>query len=110
MRTTRLQRDNGRFVDLRTLAFALRDESLTLESACNAFDVPYTKRPVRYGGINEEMLRYSVRTSRRRPTSTNKRGFRWYGYHKGARITGRQRGLGSPSLERRRRYARPEQD
>ena len=49
---------DARFVDLRTLAFALRDESLTLQGACAAFDVPYEKRDVRYGLIDEPMLTY----------------------------------------------------
>jgi hypothetical protein len=49
---------SGRFVDLRTLSFALRDENLTLETACDAFDVPYAKRKVRYGVITRKLLRY----------------------------------------------------
>ena len=39
----------GHFLDLRQLAFALTDEGHTLPSACNAFDVPYTKRHVEHG-------------------------------------------------------------
>src|SRR5437899_1956579 len=36
----------GHLLDLRTLAFALTDRGHTLESACEAFGVPYTKREV----------------------------------------------------------------
>ncbi len=39
----------GHFIDLRQLAFALTDRGHTLESACDAFDVPYIKREVEHG-------------------------------------------------------------
>ena len=48
----------GRFVDLRTLAFAFTDESHSLESACNAFEVPYTKRDVTHGAVTAEYVDY----------------------------------------------------
>ncbi|MDQ3435313.1 MAG: hypothetical protein M3481_11645, partial [Actinomycetota bacterium] len=48
-----------RFVDLRTLVFALTDRSHSLESACNAFGDPFTKVEVQYGRITEEMLGYA---------------------------------------------------
>jgi hypothetical protein len=49
----------GRFVDLRTLAFALTDRGHTLESACHAFDVPYSKADVDLGRITPELLHYA---------------------------------------------------
>jgi hypothetical protein len=49
----------GRFVDLRTLAFALTDRGHTLESACDAFDVPYTKQDVELGRITPDLLAYA---------------------------------------------------
>jgi hypothetical protein len=49
----------GRFVDLRTLAFALTDESHSLESACGAFGDPYEKADVEYGRITPELIHYS---------------------------------------------------
>jgi hypothetical protein len=48
----------GHFLDLRTLAFALTDRSHTLESACEAFEVPYEKRDVKHGQITEEYVQY----------------------------------------------------
>jgi hypothetical protein len=48
----------GHFIDLRTLAFALTDRSHSLESACDAFEVPYTKRPVVHGSISEDYVSY----------------------------------------------------
>jgi hypothetical protein len=39
----------GHLLDARTLAFALTDRGHTLESACQAFGVPYTKRVVEHG-------------------------------------------------------------
>ena len=49
----------GRFVDLRTLAFALTDRGHTLESACTAFGDPFEKASVEYGRITPEMLDYA---------------------------------------------------
>jgi hypothetical protein len=49
----------GRFVDLRTLAFALTDEGHTLESACKAFGVPYTKQKVELGRMSQELIHYA---------------------------------------------------
>jgi hypothetical protein len=49
----------GRFVDLRTLAFALTDRGHTLESACKAFDVPYQKRETELGKITDDLLAYA---------------------------------------------------
>ena len=49
----------GRFVDLRTLAFALTDRGHTLESACAAFDVPYVKRDAELGKISPDLLAYA---------------------------------------------------
>nr|MDQ3343228.1 hypothetical protein [Actinomycetota bacterium] len=52
-------RGHRRFVDLRTLTFALTDGSHTLETACAAFGNDYTKPKVTYGVINPDMLRYA---------------------------------------------------
>jgi hypothetical protein len=48
----------GDFHDLRTTAFALTDRGHTLESACEAFGVPYTKREVEHGKIIREYVEY----------------------------------------------------
>lgn len=48
----------GHFLDLRTLVFALTDRGHTLESACEAFGVPYTKRQVEHGRITDEYIAY----------------------------------------------------
>jgi len=48
-----------RFIDLRTLAFALTDRSYTLEAACTAFGDPFEKQDVTYGVIDEAMLHYA---------------------------------------------------
>lgn len=48
-----------RFVDLRTLTFALTDRSHTLETACAAFGDPYQKPEVVHGIIDEPMLNYA---------------------------------------------------
>ncbi len=48
-----------RFVDLRTLVFALTDRSHTLESACAAFGDIFDKPDVTYGLIDERMLHYA---------------------------------------------------
>jgi hypothetical protein len=49
-------RGAGKFVDLRTLAFALTDRSHSLESACKAFGDPYEKQDVDYDELTEELL------------------------------------------------------
>jgi len=48
----------GHFLDLRTLCFALTNRGHSLESACGAFDVPYTKRAVTHGHITEDYVTY----------------------------------------------------
>jgi hypothetical protein len=48
----------GDFLDLRTLTFALTDRGHTLESACEDFGVPYTKRKVKHGKITREYIQY----------------------------------------------------
>ncbi len=53
------ERGPGRFVDLRTLAFALTDRSLTLEKACAAFGDPYEKRDVDYSRLSVKLLDYA---------------------------------------------------
>jgi hypothetical protein len=53
------QRGPGRFVDLRTLTFALTDRSLTLERACAAFGDPYEKQEVDYETLTSELLDYA---------------------------------------------------
>jgi hypothetical protein len=52
-------RGPGRFVDLRTLAFALTDRSHTLESACKAFGDPFEKAEVDYSVLSPELLDYA---------------------------------------------------
>jgi hypothetical protein len=61
----------ARFIDLRTLAFALTDVSHTLESACTAFGDHYEKTEVDYDQITPELVRYPTTTSSpsARPTS-----------------------------------------
>jgi hypothetical protein len=41
----------GRFLDLRTLAFALTNEGFTLDSACETFDVPCRKLEIKEHGV-----------------------------------------------------------
>jgi hypothetical protein len=53
-------RGGGRFVDLRTLAFALTDRSHTLESASTAFGDPYEKRDVDYTRLSDRLLDYAL--------------------------------------------------
>jgi hypothetical protein len=50
----------GRFVDLRTLVFALTDRSATLERACELFGDPFAKAPVEYGVISSELIAYAL--------------------------------------------------
>ena len=54
------KRGPGRFVDLRTLAFALTDRSHTLESACTAFGDPYEKQDVDYSRLSVKLLDYAL--------------------------------------------------
>lgn len=51
-------RFRGHFLDLRTLVFALTDRGHTLESACGAFGVPYTKQDVKHGTVTTEYIQY----------------------------------------------------
>jgi hypothetical protein len=50
----------ARFIDLRTLAFALTDRSYTLEGACDAFGDPYKKPDVDYDRITPELIEYAL--------------------------------------------------
>lgn len=50
--------DQGNFVDLRTLAFALTDRGHTLESACAAFGVTFRKRAVVHGAVTTGHIHY----------------------------------------------------
>jgi hypothetical protein len=52
-------RGRGRFVDLRTLAFALTDRGHSLESACDAFGIAFDKAKVDHGTITPHLLRYA---------------------------------------------------
>ena len=49
----------ARFIDLRTLAFALTDRSYTLEGACEAFGDPYKKPKVEYDQITPPLIEYA---------------------------------------------------
>lgn len=49
----------ARFIDLRTLGFALTDHSYTLEGACKAFGDPYEKSVVEYDKITPELIGYA---------------------------------------------------
>jgi hypothetical protein len=52
----------GHFLDLRTLAFALTDESYTLATACKAFGVEHGKQAVdRHGVVTPEYINYNRR-------------------------------------------------
>jgi hypothetical protein len=53
------RRGPGRFVDLRTLAFALTDRSYTLEGACQAFGDPYEKAEVEFERLTPELIDYA---------------------------------------------------
>lgn len=48
----------GAFLDARTLTYALTDKPHTLESACAAFGVEFTKADVEHGTITEEHIDY----------------------------------------------------
>jgi hypothetical protein len=54
------RRGPGRFIDLRTLAFALTDVSHALESACAAFGDPYEKDDVEHERSTPELIDYAV--------------------------------------------------
>ena len=52
----------GHFLDLRTLAFALTDQSYTLETSCKAFGVEHGKQKVAvHGVVTEEYIDYNRR-------------------------------------------------
>jgi hypothetical protein len=48
----------GRFLDLRTAAFAHTSDKLSLESACAAFGIRFTKADVEHGTISPEHVDY----------------------------------------------------
>lgn len=51
----------GRFLDLRTLSFALTNEKLTLESACKEFQTERMKiATAEHGEINAEYIHYNI--------------------------------------------------
>jgi hypothetical protein len=50
--------NRGRFLDLRTLGFALTGEAYNLEGACQAFGVPGKLNPGRHGEISAEYIDY----------------------------------------------------
>jgi hypothetical protein len=51
----------GRFIDLRTLGFALTNEKLTLESACEQFHTTHRKtRPSNHGKVTSEYVEYNI--------------------------------------------------
>lgn len=55
----------GRFLDLHTLAFALTNESLSLESACKLFQAEICKYEAKeHGRVNAEYIDYNVRDTR----------------------------------------------
>ncbi len=52
----------GHFLDLRTLAFAVTSESLSLEAACKAFAVPHPKeKAIEHGKITTAYIEYNRR-------------------------------------------------
>jgi hypothetical protein len=52
----------GHMLDLRTLAFAITDQSYSLETACKAFGVEHGKQPVsRHGVITNKYIDYNRR-------------------------------------------------
>jgi hypothetical protein len=50
----------AKFIDLRTLAFALTDRSYTLEGACIAFGDPFEKAEVGYDNLTPELIDYAL--------------------------------------------------
>jgi len=60
-RLTKTLNYRGRFSDLRTLAFAMTNEKMTLEIACEHFDSPTKKHQViNHGKITPDYIRYNV--------------------------------------------------
>jgi hypothetical protein len=62
-RNQRLPRQHyrGRFLDLRTLSFALTNERLTLEQACRLFQTEHQKTEIQeYGKITPESVDYNI--------------------------------------------------
>jgi hypothetical protein len=52
----------GNFLDLRTLAFALTNQSHSLETACKAFGVEHAKQEIsEHGAVTEEYIDYNRR-------------------------------------------------
>ncbi len=51
-------REPGRFLDCRTLAFALSDRATSLEGACEQFGIPFAKAPVSHGDITPTYIDY----------------------------------------------------
>jgi hypothetical protein len=49
----------ARFIDLRTLAFALTDNSYSLEGACAAFGDPFEKDPVSFETVTPKLIDYA---------------------------------------------------
>ena len=54
----------GRFLDLRTLGWALRDESYKLEGACKAFDVPGKMKHKPAGRVTVKEIKYCRQDAR----------------------------------------------
>jgi hypothetical protein len=52
------RRNRGKFLDLKTLSFALTDSSHSLESACEDFGILFKKRAVVHGQITDEYITY----------------------------------------------------
>jgi hypothetical protein len=50
----------AKFIDLRTLTFALTDRSYTLEGACAAFGDPFEKAEVEYDKLTPELIDYAL--------------------------------------------------
>ncbi len=63
----------GNFLDLRTLTFALTDRSHSLQSACNAFGRPYTKRDGCTARSPPSTCSTAATMSRRRPNYAKRR-------------------------------------
>lgn len=57
-RTAAHANERGRFLDCRTLAFALSDQAGSLEACCQRFGVPFTKRDVTHGIVTPEYIDY----------------------------------------------------
>jgi len=58
-RTEELDRaTHGHFLDLRTLVFALTNQSHSLESACRAYGIEYRKRKVEHGVVITDYVDY----------------------------------------------------